>query len=606
MLRSWVRALDRRRRVAIGGGLAALVLGAIFWPAPLLTSTASARVVLRPDSPWTPERAAEIALSAAVLGPASGLPDGDLPGYRARLRVQAEPGALRISSTSWRGAATRVNQVANAFFDKAPAILAADLSAEMERLQAAIAARAAELAALPASLPDPRVEAEALRQLDRDILRLATALEKGDVGPPAAVDTRESDRVAAEMDAARRRLSDLQSTYPNDWPPVAKAAADVEDLRLRRQQAINRETLAARFAPVRATIDRLRELSAERDRRAKALEAQPKTARASGSPDTRRASLQEHLRALEGRRAEILTQGSLAASMIERVEPAAGAAETRSALPLLLLAALLAAVAAAAVAERLTSTIRTEHDVRRYVNLPIVGVIPKAEDPSDRLVLHAPSSRLVEPFNTAAALLEGRSAEAGAKLIGVTSARPGEGKSTTAANLAVSLARGLARVLLVDADLRRPSQHRLFDLGDVQGLSSYLSGAANQFDAVLSPTEMENLTVLPAGAPLQNPIPFLRSERLRAVIPELKERFDFVIFDLPPVRDAADALVLAPTLDGLLLVLGAGEAGKDDAAAAKRLIREARGKLLGCVLNKAAIWSRGYYEYVPTPAADAS
>lgn len=601
MLRSWIRALDRRRRVAAVAGAAALVLGAYFgWP--LFSSTAVARVVLHPDSPWTPERAAEIVLSAAVLGPASGKPDAEVSAYRELLRVDAEPGAVRIRSTSWAGAARRVNAVADAFFDHGPKILRMELDAELDRLDQAIARRAAELAALPASLPDPRVETEAIRQLDRDILRLTTALEKGEVGPPAPLDTRESDRFGAEMDAARRRLSELQTTYPPDWPPVAQAAAEVEDLRLRRQQAINRETLAARFAPVRATIERVRELTAERDRRARDLEAQPKASRVAGSPETRRASLQQHLREIEGRRTAILTQSSLAASVVERVEPAVGAAGSRAALPLLLLAALLTAVAAAALAEKMTATIRTEHDVRRHVNLPLLGVIPKADVPDDRLILHSPSSRLVEPFNTAAALLEGRAT----KLIGVTSARPGEGKSTTAANLAVSLARGLARVLLVDADLRRPSQHKLFDLGDVQGLSSYLSGAANQFDAVLAPTEMENLTVLPAGAPLQNPIPFLRSERLRAVIPELKERFDFVLFDLPPVRDAADALVLAPTLDGLLLVLGAGEAGKDDAAAAKRLIREARGKLLGCVLNKAAIWSRGYYEYIPAPAADAS
>ncbi|HEX7901352.1 MAG TPA: polysaccharide biosynthesis tyrosine autokinase, partial [Planctomycetota bacterium] len=585
----------------------ALVLGLLLGPAPL-ASTATARVVLRPDSPWSPQRAADLLLSDVILVPASGEPEAKAAAFRSLLRVEIEPSAVRVSSTAFFAstAARRVNAVAAAFAERAPGILRSDLAAELERVKAAIAERSTDLAGLPASRPDPKVEVEAIRGLEREIDRLSAALDKGAVGPPSPLDTRESDRISAEIEAARRRLAELRNTYAEDWPPVAKAAAEIEDLRLRRQQALNRETLEARFAPVRKTIERIRELAAERERRLTALDAQPKSARVAASPEVRRASLQEHLATLEERRAKILTQGGMADVVLERVEPAARASDSRSSLPLLLLFALLAGVAAAWIAERMTSTIRTEHDLRRYVNLPILGVIPKAPDPNDRMVLHAaPDSRLVEPYNTAAALLEGRAGEAGAKLIGITSARPGEGKSTTAANLAISLARGLARVLIVDADLRRPSMHKLMGLGDdVQGLSSYLSGAANQLDSVLAATEMENLTVLPAGSPLQNPIPFLRSERLRVVIPELRERFDFVIVDLPPVRSAADALVLAPTLDGLVLVLGAGETGKDDAAAAKRLIRDARGKLLGCVLTKAEVYSRGYYAYAP--ATDAS
>jgi capsular exopolysaccharide synthesis family protein len=619
ILRSVARAIVRRWRSALVAAVAAFLAGLLFLPGAPLASTARARLVLRPGSPWTPARAADVLLSDEVLSAAlaTSRPE-DIPPYRALFRTRLEGASVRLESTAVAGgsAVRRVNAVARAFAERAPRVLEAERAAEAARLDAAIAARTAELAALPrpapgraASHPEAVAAAEeALRRLDAELARRTADLESGATGPVRAVDTSASDALAAQLDAARRRRDALQALYPADWPPVARAAAEIEDLRLRLQQARNREGLEARFAPVREALERVRTLSAERERVRLELEtlAAARPAAPSGDPGAKRASLDAHLRELEENRARLLSSPPAAAALVDRVEPAAGAVESRSTLPLLAGLSLLAGLLTAWIRERLDATIRTEHDIRRFVNLPVLGVIPQAPREDDRMLLHAdPHSRLVEPFNTAAALLEGHAADVKAKTIAVVSARPGDGKSTVAANLAVSLARGLARVLLVDADLRRPSQHRFFGLGDVPGLSSYLTGASDSLDSLIASTEMENLTILPAGPTLQNPIPFLRSERLRVVLPELRERFDFVIVDLPPVRSAADALVLMPALDGAVLVLGAGATGKDDAAAAKRLVRDARGRFLGCVLNKAAIHSRGYYEYVPATVPDA-
>ncbi len=615
ILRSLVRALDRRRRSALVAAAVAFLLGLAFAPGAFPSSTARARVLLHPSSPWTPQRAADILLSDPVLS-ATGA--SDLSAYRARLRVSAEPGAVGIESSAATagGAVERVNAAAKAFAERGPALLQAEQAAEAGRLDALIAARGRELAALPrpavAGLRDSLTAAEEqLRSVDLEIARLSSLLEKGAEGPAPLVMTAASDTLAAQVESVRRRLAGLEALYPADWPPVMAAAAELEDLRIRLQQARLRESLEARFAPVRETIDRLRKLGARRDQMAREVDVLRTQAAAlpptggEGLEETR-AALRADVRRLQDLRARHPSAAPEEPALVDRVEPAAGAESGRSSIPWLAGLALLVGALVAWAVERLDSTIRTEHDIRAYVNLPLLGVIPHAPREDDRLVLHAdPRSRLVEPFNTAAALLEGRCAEAGAKLVAVTSARPGNGKSTVAANLAVSLARGLARVLLVDADLRRPSQHRLLGLAEATGLSSYLTGAADVLDQVLVSTEMENLTVLPAGPALQNPIPFLRSERLRVVLPELRERFDFVIVDLPPVRSAADTLILAPALDGVLLVLGAGETGKDDATASKRLLRDARGKLLGCVLNKATVYSRGYYSYAPASAADA-
>jgi capsular exopolysaccharide synthesis family protein len=157
----------------------------------------------------------------------------------------------------------------------------------------------------------------------------------------------------------------------------------------------------------------------------------------------------------------------------------------------------------------------------------------------------------------------------------------------------------------VDADLRRPAQHARFGVPNESGLSTYLSGGADAVDAVLVPTETENLVLLPSGPSLESPIPFLRSERFKALLAELRGRFDHVVVDLPPVCRAADALLAAPLVDGMILVLAAGESRKDDVTLAKRLVRSVGGTWTACVLNKAAGEPLGYYSYGPAVPADA-
>ena len=275
-------------------------------------------------------------------------------------------------------------------------------------------------------------------------------------------------------------------------------------------------------------------------------------------------------------------------------------------LPILLAAGLVLGLAAGAAAEALATTIRTEHDVRRYVNLPLLGVIPLVADEEDRLLLSGdPRAPLVEPYNTAAALLETRAREESAKAYALTSPSPDEGKSSVACNLALALARGGSRVLLVDADLRRPAQQRLFSLSNASGLSSYLTGATDDIEDVIAPTGVEGLKLLLSGPVLEQPVPYFRSERFKALVQELRGRYDLILVDLPPVGLAADALLAAPLVDGTILVLSAPETRKDDAARAKRLIRDAGGKLAGCVLNKATVMSRGYYYYSAEAAVPA-
>jgi len=162
------------------------------------------------------------------------------------------------------------------------------------------------------------------------------------------------------------------------------------------------------------------------------------------------------------------------------------------------------------------------------------------------------------------------------------------------------------RVLLVDGDLRRGTQHKLFNVGNELGLTTYLQGGTDTIDSMMSATDVENLTLMPSGVPMQNPIPFLHAERFHALLRDLRGWYEYVIVDLPPVKSAADALIVAPLADQLLLVTAAAQTRKDDVTYAKRMIRSVKAKMCGCVLTKARIRSGGYYYYPAAVAADAA
>jgi len=183
------------------------------------------------------------------------------------------------------------------------------------------------------------------------------------------------------------------------------------------------------------------------------------------------------------------------------------------------------------------------------------------------------------------------------KSIMVTSAVPGEGKSFVSANLAVSIAQNInEHVLLMDCDIRQSGIHRLLGLGDVKGLSEYLKG---EIDAqhVFRKTEMEKLTVLPGGRPPHNPAELLSSQKMSALLVEVKERYAdrYIIIDSPPPQLTAETSAIARQVDGVILVVKYGSTPKDMVADLVEII--GREKILGCVLNWFDLKSSSYYGY---------
>ncbi len=175
----------------------------------------------------------------------------------------------------------------------------------------------------------------------------------------------------------------------------------------------------------------------------------------------------------------------------------------------------------------------------------------------------------------------------------VTSPAPDDGKSTALANLAVTLAQGGKKTILVDCDLRRPSQHTIWGVGRAPGLTDLVLGEVAEPPLVA--VGVENLSLLPAGTPPPNPADLLGSARLDSVIETLKGRADFVLFDAPPVIAVTDASLLALKLDGVLLVMRAGKTRRDHAEQARDLLARVNARIIGTALLDAPVSAAGSY-----------
>ncbi|SEF56088.1 capsular exopolysaccharide family [Caloramator fervidus] len=183
------------------------------------------------------------------------------------------------------------------------------------------------------------------------------------------------------------------------------------------------------------------------------------------------------------------------------------------------------------------------------------------------------------------------------KTILITSSGPGEGKSTTSANLAVVFAQNGYKTIIVDCDLRKNTVHKKFGISNIVGLTNILIGE-QEFDEKLFKYEsVENLYVLPAGTRPPNPVELLSSRKMERFIEYLKQNFDVIIIDAPPVLVVTDAQILSQYVDGVVFVVASEEADKHAAKRAKELLEKANTKILGVVLNKLDTTKKGYYGY---------
>ena len=319
---------------------------------------------------------------------------------------------------------------------------------------------------------------------------------------------------------------------------------------------------------------------------------------------------------------EAQISSGLKSSNIRIVDPAmvpstpSRPAKTRN-IALAFLVGVVGGIGLALLREYMDNTVKTPDDVETLIGLPSLAVVPLFADGDaatragffktastnghekriELVAQHLPKSQMSEAFRALRTALLLSQADHPPQVILVTSALPREGKTTAAANLAVTLAQLGDKTVLVDGDLRKPGVGRLLNLGTAKypGLSSYLAGVST-LDVVTVPHPViPNLAAIPTGPLPPNPADLLSSHRLVEAIAELRKKYKFVVIDSPPIMAATDAVILSVQTDGVLLVVRSGQTPKEAFTRARELLVSVKAPMLGVVLNAVDSSAPDYY-----------
>ena len=270
---------------------------------------------------------------------------------------------------------------------------------------------------------------------------------------------------------------------------------------------------------------------------------------------------------------------------------------------------LMLGIGGAFLMEYMDNSVKTQEEVERLTGVPVLGTVPfirvrdKVEDEAElierRLITHIePHSPVSEAYRSIRTALRFLSVGASPRSFLATSAVAREGKTSTIANIAVTLAQMGNRVLLVDADMRNPMLHKVFGVGKGPGFADYFTRLYNPEDLVKEISEIENLFLIPSGKTPPNPAELLASAMAHSFLKWGLDRFEYVLFDAPPVLPVTDAVELGKKTDGVLLVVRAGETDRHALQDAKRILDRANIRVLGAVLNALDVEKHyGYYKY---------
>ncbi|MGD9497329.1 MAG: GumC family protein [Armatimonadota bacterium] len=559
-----------------------------------------------------------------------------------------EPDLLRIDATcsDRRTAELFANYVARAFVEVNTEYRQTESKMARQFLERQVQEQRAELAAIVDSLAqlaresgfvDVEVEVQAmaadLRTYENQLRDAETALRAAEarmaeleqvrgseedylVEPQPAVSTAWS-ALEQRLAAARVELETLTAQYTDGHPRVLNARAlvqELEDELARTPHLIDLPTLRpnpkaanidvelkaarvaldeaqARYDAISNIVSRLRQqvrgLPEERQRW-QALLDQAEAARSSYlklQDELRQAKLAEAIKVGNARVVDVAQNArKIEASLLKSLLFAGGLG-------------LFVALALAILLEAMDDTIYSVEDLQRVTDLYLLGIVPLRTDEAGPLVtMTAPKSPPAEAYRTLRSNIRFSLFDRPAKTFLFTSAGTGEGKSVTAANLAIAYAQSGESVILVDTDLRRPIIHRLFEIDTDIGLTNVLVGDA-KIEDVLVPTEVPGLRLLPSGPLPPNPAELLESQRMTDFIGQLAEMADLVLFDSPPAVMLTDAGILSSKVDRTILVAESGQVTERAIRDMERLFRHARADLLGVVLNKLRVSGGDYYYY---------
>jgi len=406
-------------------------------------------------------------------------------------------------------------------------------------------------------------------------------------------------RIKLELQKLEQDRRELSQRYGELHPEMKKLAAAIEDARARLQAEVAKvvESVRQEYESALQEERRLAAQYAEAER--EAAELNRKSIDYSVLENQAKTNREIYQRLLQQQQELQVASNSKANNvrLADRAE-VPGAPFTPNIprnLAVALAVGLALGLALAFGLDYLDDTIKTPEDITRRLNIPFLGLVPAVRGERMPLLSGPVPHDFGEAYRTLRTSLVFTSGGDKTRVIAVTSAQPLEGKTTTACNLAIVLALGGNRVLLVDADMRRPGVHRALRLHNTVGLSHLLAGQARVREAIQR-TEDPNLYVLTAGRTPPNPSELLASERMKRLVENLASGpFEWVILDTPPVLAVTDAVIVTPLVSGVVFVLGAEMTRRRLAERALELLSVSKPRVVGAVLNRVNFERHKYY-----------
>jgi polysaccharide biosynthesis transport protein len=465
-----------------------------------------------------------------------------------------------------------------------------------------------------------------LTDAQSESLKRQALYEFAKTGDVDAVPQLRDNTVLQDMEKRRADLSiqytDAVNQYGPNYPKVQRLQAQIKDLD--DQMSRERKGIIAQLE------SEYREAKQHEDLLSRALDQQKTEVNAMSEKMIQYNILKREAEAnkslydsLQTKLKEAQISSGLRSSNIRVVDPAmipstpSRPAKTRN-ITLAFLVGLVGGIGLALLREYLDNTVKTPDDVETLSRLPSLAVVPAFgggaaaakrrgffspastnghEKRIELVAQHLPKSQMSEAFRALRTALLLSQADHPPQVILVTSALPREGKTTAAANLAVTLAQLGDKTVLVDADLRKPGVGRLLNLGTGKyaGLSSYLAGVSSLDLVTIPHPTIPNLAAIPTGPLPPNPADLLSSHKLSEAITELRKTFKFIVIDSPPIMAATDAVILSVLTDGVLLVVRSGETPKEAFTRTRDLLTSVKCHLLGVVLNAVDSSAPDYY-----------
>ncbi|HWR89413.1 MAG TPA: polysaccharide biosynthesis tyrosine autokinase [Dissulfurispiraceae bacterium] len=399
---------------------------------------------------------------------------------------------------------------------------------------------------------------------------------------------------------AEQNMSELSKKFGSKHPTMVTAQADLKVLKEKREQEIRRvvESIRNEYELAKSNETNFRRMAAQTKQ--ETLNLNEKFVQYEALKREAETSRQLFDAIIKKIKEQDITQDIRTVNVwvVEKAETPAAPTKPEKGRNILigLLIGLFGGIGIAFLVDHLDNTVKSVEEVEEKFGVPVLGVVTLLKSPGtgiEEISMKEPRSAFAESYKILRTAVLLSSGGAPPKNVLITSVMPGEGKTATSVNLAMTIAQAEHSVLLIDADLRKPRIHRIFGLNNDKGLSTYLAGASD-IDIVVSEIA-PNLSVIPSGPIPPNPSELLGSANMRTLIETLKGRFDFIIWDTTPLMTVTDSLILSANLDGTILVTKAGYTTYEGVSRALKSLQGTESRLLGIVINGLDVKKNDYY-----------